>query len=251
VAKHEQPERAALITGANGGIGRALCEAFASAGYHVIATDQSDANCEHHAFIKFNLAAFASKPSAQLKFFNEVEAALGARQLNVCINNAAVQILGSLAELTQDEFTETLNVNLIAPLLLAKGLLPLLRKSAGSVINIGSIHANLTKPRFISYATSKSALAGLTRAMAVDLGGVVRVNCIQPAAIRTDMLDAGFKNNPSGLAQLNSYHPAGKIGEPSEIASLAVLLASCSLPFLSGAVIDINGAIGARLHDPD
>ena len=126
-----------------------------------------------------------------------------------------------------------------------------LKNSKGSIINIGSIHAKQTKSRFIAYATSKAALKGLTQAMAVDFGEHVRTNIIQPAAVSTEMLINGFNDNPEGLKKLESYHPSGFIGTPKDIAKLAVFLSKDESQFINGSSIDIDGAIGVRLHDPD
>lgn len=117
------------------------------------------------------------------------------------------------------------------------------------MINISSIYARLTKANFVAYASSKAALSGMTRAMAVDLGGRVRVNAIEPAAIVTDMLKAGFAGAPERFAQLQDCHPQGRIGSPEEVAALAAAIASGELRFLHGACIAMEGGSG-RLHDP-
>jgi NAD(P)-dependent dehydrogenase (short-subunit alcohol dehydrogenase family) len=98
-------------------------------------------------------------------------------------------------EIKLEDWNQTMNVNLTGPLMLSQFFLAKLHKSGGSIINIASIHHQLTKKRFIAYATSKSALIGLTKAMSVDLQGWVRVNAISPAAIDTPMLRAGFDND--------------------------------------------------------
>jgi NAD(P)-dependent dehydrogenase (short-subunit alcohol dehydrogenase family) len=89
-----------------------------------------------------------------------------------------------------------------------------------------------------------------TRAMAVDLGPAVRVNAIEPAAIATEMLKAGFGGKPQAFATLAQCHPAGRVGEPSEVAQLALALADQPLGFLSGSCVALDGGIGGVLHDP-
>jgi NAD(P)-dependent dehydrogenase (short-subunit alcohol dehydrogenase family) len=143
-----------------------------------------------------------------------------------------------------------MNVNLSAPFFLIQAFLPRLAASNGSVINVASVHAKLTKPGFIAYATSKAALVGLTRAMAVEIGSRVRVNAIAPAAIATPMLGAGFADAPHKLELLRAFHPVGAIGLPSQVADLAVYLTSNSSRFINGSVVEVDGGIGARLHDP-
>jgi NAD(P)-dependent dehydrogenase (short-subunit alcohol dehydrogenase family) len=90
----------------------------------------------------------------------------------------------------------------------------------------------------------------MTRAMAVDLGSRIRVNAIEPAAIETDMLKAGFTEQPEKFAELQACHPQGRIGKPEEVAALALSVASGELRFLHGACIGMDGGISGRLHDP-
>ena len=117
-------------------------------------------------------------------------------------------------------------------------------------MNIGSVHAQATKPGFVSYATSKAALHGLTKALAVDLGGAVRVCAIAPAAIATDMLEAGFEGRASEREQLDAFHPAGRIGKPQEVAKVVAFLLQREMAFLTGSILTLDGGILSRLHDP-
>ena len=251
--------RGAIITGANGGIGRALVAAFEGAGYRVVATDVQapaasgdDAEAsEPRPYAQIDLHRLCEDDDYRSAGVERLRSQLGGASLSVLINNAAVQILGNTADLTAADWRRSLNVNLTAPFLLSQAFLGDLEAAAGSVINIGSIHSRLTKRRFVAYATSKAALEGMTRALAVDLGGRVRINAIAPAAIATDMLEAGFDGRAAQRAELDRAHPVQRIGTPEEVARLAVFVASSEARFLSGAVVGLDGAIGARLHDPD
>ena len=239
-----------IITGSSGGIGKAMVSEFKVAGYFTIGIDRLKSSSAD-ANIECDLLEILNDEQSASDLFAQIRQALDTKPINVLVNNAALQILGSIEQTTISEFQTTINVNLAVPFLLSKMLFKHLKEAKGSIINIGSIHTKLTKPRFIAYATSKAALSGLTRAMAVDFGKEVRVNIIQPAAISTDMLVDGFKENPEGLKQLRSFHPGGSIGAPIEVAKLAVFLASEECAFINGASLDINGAIGSRLHDPE
>lgn len=244
---------AVLITGACGGIGMALCTSFRKAGYFTVATDvmaEGDvSDCDF--YIRADLGEMVVNESLGGRFVTEVNAALSGRELKGLINNAAVQKLAHLDELDLADFRSSLDINVTAPLLLSGLFLDKLTKARGGIVNIGSIHASLTKPAFISYATSKAALQGLTRALAVDLGKQVRVNAIQPAATDTEMLREGFAGNAAGLASLEKYHPANRLAMPEEIAATAIFLVSDVCGFMTGSVINVDGGIGARLHDPE
>ena len=245
-------QRTALITGANGDIGRALCAAFRGAGWRIIASDQDEtAGSSVDAYHEMELARLCRDTAYRTEMLACLQAGLGNDGLHVLINNAATQIMAPVEQLTADDWHTTLDVNLIAPFLLTQVLLSELQKANGSVINIASIHAQLTKPRFTAYATSKAALVGLTQSLAVELGGRVRVNAICPAAITTSMLEAGFEGNPQGLVKLASYHPSGCIGTPEDVARAALFLAEADNSFLNGSVIGLDGGIASRLHDPD
>lgn len=242
--------KAVIITGASGAIGGALCKAFKDAGYRVIATDVA-AGAECDAFVKADLAAFATNERQRASIAAKLRKAVGRAKLTTLVNNAATQRLGATQEVTQEDWDGTLAVNLSAPFFLAQAFADDLAANRGSVVNIASIHATLTKPRFVAYATSKAALVGLSHAMAVDLGGRLRVNAISPAAIGTPMLHAGFNGDKKRLAALANHHPTRSIGTPAEVANLAVALAGDGMAFLTGAVISLDGAIGSRLHDPE
>lgn len=241
-----------LITGCNGGIGAALVSAFAAAGWTVIGVDRTEAKTAGAArkIITADIADFCGDEKKCAAFAGEVRAALGGKPLGALINNAATQILGGVGALTAEDFVRTMQVNAIAPFVLVKAFLADLEAAGGAVVNIGSVHAEATKPGFAAYATSKAALHGLTRALAVDLGPKVRVNTLAPAATATSMLKAGFDGNPAAFSALQDVHPLKRIAEPDEIARIAVFLASKDASFLTGATLYADGGILSRLHDP-
>ena len=241
---------AVIVTGAVGGIGRALRETFSAAGYHVIGTDRAARKASTAGFIELDLDQYARSARVRAETGKQFARAIGKRPLVCLVNNAAVQIVRPIERLTGNDWQKSLNVNVIAAFLLAQQLLERLEAAKGSVINIASIHATLTKPGFAAYATSKAALVGLTRSMAVELGNRVRVNAICPAAIDTEMLRAGFAGRDADFARLEAAHPVRRLGSPSEVASLTVMLASSKFRFISGGIFNVDGAIGARLHDP-
>ena len=242
-------KRSVLITGASGGIGRALCQGFKAAGWRVVATDHGPAKKLGDVYVQQDLVGLKSG-EIRRAFAAKVRAATRQAPLAAILNNAAIQQLNPTSAVQVDEWETSLTVNLVAPFLLVQEFLPELEKSKGAVINIASIHAGLTKPGFVVYATTKAALAGMTRALAIDLGPRVRVNAICPAAISTPMLEAGFEGRSKARKQLDEFHPAGRIGAPEEVARLAVFMASGEVGFLHGSCVGLDGGISGRLHDP-
>lgn len=245
--------RCVLVTGAAGGIGQALVRTFSESGHAVIGTDEvapaEDLPCEH--FIACELQKTVGDEAYAADVFSRVRKALDGRPLAGLVNNAAVQIIGPVEDLDRDAWRATLDVNLLAPFLWAQALLPELESARGCIVNISSIHARLTKRNFVAYATSKAALSGLTRAMAVDLGARVRINAIEPAAIGTPMLRAGFEGRADRYRQLEGCHPQERIGTPGEVARLALAMVAGDMHFLHGVCVGIDGGIAARLFDPD
>ena len=240
-----------LITGVAGGIGCALSNVFRQNNYHVIGTDII--TCDHvDAFVQADLAQLVNDANTRSLFSASVNSYLNDRALVGIINNAATQILGSVTETNIDDFQKSLSINLTAPLVLTQLFIQDLIKNEGAVVNIGSVHARVTKPGFVSYATTKGALLALTRSMAVDLApSGVRVNIVQPAATNTSMLREGFGENKEMLSRLESFHPLGRIATPEDVAKAALFLMSDDSNFMTGSALDLDGGVGVRLHDPE
>ena len=253
----KQPNCSLLITGAAGGIGTALVAHLSAEGWQVLATDRPEVCPDPGAdllpsvhWLSADLQALALGGDALDAFATQVEVITCTRPLTAIVHNAALQRLGSFAELTPADWQATLAVNLLAPVAINRRFLNDLIASRGSIVHISSIHSQLTKAGFTSYATSKAALSGLTRALSVEIGGQVRVNAIEPAAIRTPMLEAGFAEQPESLAQLESFHPSGLIGSPMDVARAVSYLIDPANSFLNGCVLELGGGIHSRLHDP-
>jgi len=246
-------KRWALITGAAGGIGKALVDSFVDAGYKVIAADITWESGQRNSdvfelFIDLEQLAFNPTRLSALK--DEVLTLTKGEGLSALVNNAAVQILGPTESVSPEEWKKTWDVNFHAPFFLIQTFLSSLIENKGAVVNISSIHASQTKGNFVGYASSKAALSSLTRNLAVDIGKKVRINAIEPAAVATEMLIEGFSKTPDKYEQLNRYHPQGRISKPLEVAELAVFLCSKKCEFIQGACIPVSGGIHGCLSDP-
>jgi NAD(P)-dependent dehydrogenase (short-subunit alcohol dehydrogenase family) len=242
--------KTALITGSSGAIGAALLSEFEAAGYAVIGIDVTPPATVSSSFMEADLELLVTEPGYRECVIQRIRQKLGGAKLDVLVNSAAKQQLGPFAHLSDSIWHTTLNTNLLAPIVLIRSFFEDLSSTRGCVLNITSIHGELTKPSFSAYGTSKAALCGLTKALAVECGSRFRVNAIAPAAIDTGMLRAGFAGSPAGFEQLGNFHPTGKIGSTSEVAALAVAMCSPKFEFLNGSVVTLDGGISSRLHDP-
>ncbi len=200
-----------------------------------------------HAFISVDLCRLVDDEVYADNAIHRVREVIGDQPLVALINNAAVQILGGVDSLSREDWRRSLGVNLVAPFFLAQAFLPDLERAQGNIVNISSIHARLTKRNFVAYATSKSALSGMTRSMALDLGARVRVNAIEPAAIDTQMLRAGLKDGGDSLEALGALHPQNRVGSPEEVGDCVVAIIQQLGKFVHGACIAIDGGIGGKL----
>lgn len=251
------PGRSVLVTGAAGGIGTSLVAHLAAEGWQVLATDRPevcpdavDNSLQSVHWLPADLQELAIGGNALDAFAAQLEVITRTKPMTAIVHNAALQRLGNFADLTSADWQATIAINVLAPVAINRRFLPDLIANRGSIVHISSIHSQLTKAGFTAYATSKAALSGLTRALSVEIGAQVRVNAIEPAAIRTPMLEAGFAEQPEGLAQLESFHPSGSIGSPMDVARAVSYLIDPANTFLNGCLLELGGGIHNRLHDP-
>lgn len=237
-------EHILILTGASRGIGHATVKRFSSAGWRVLTVSRQafsehcpwEGGAENHVQIDLSDRAALAAGVAELKD------RLDGRPLKALVNNAGVSPKGPDGErldtLTTDlaDWDTVFNVNFFAPLVLARGLFDQLTAAKGAVVNISSIVGSRVHPfAGAAYATSKAALAALTREMAADLGPHgVRVNAIAPGEIDTSILSPGTE-------VLVQTIPLRRLGRPEEVAALIYFLCSQPSAYINGAEIHING----------
>ena len=244
-ANNNHPRRTLLLTGASRGIGHATVKRFSAAGWRVITCSRHGCpeNCpwemgpEDH--IQVDLADAANTDAA----IAEIKNRLDDGELHALVNNAAISPkaeggarLGSL-DTARDVWTHVFQVNFFAPIMLARGLIEELKRAKGAVVNVTSIAGSRVHPfAGAAYATSKAALASLTREMASDFGRVgVRVNAIAPGEIDTAILSPGTDKI------VEEQIPMRRLGTPDEVADVIHFLCEKGASYVSGAEIQING----------
>lgn len=216
----------AIVTGGANGIGKAIAEEFRKNGANVIVIDK--ANGEHY------IADIANKKELE-KFVGYVSREYG--QVDFLINDA-LPIMKGINECTYEEFQYALSVGVTASFYLTKLLMPLFAKGA-SIVNISSSRDRMSQPQTESYTAAKGGIAALTHALAVSLAGKVRVNSISPGWI-----DTAYREYEGADAY---QQPAGRVGNPMDIANMVMFLCSEKAGFITGENICIDGGMTKQM----
>jgi NAD(P)-dependent dehydrogenase (short-subunit alcohol dehydrogenase family) len=238
-----RPRRTLLLTGASRGIGHATVKRFSAAGWRVITCSRHPfpENCPWEAGPEDHIQVDLADPENTEAAIAETKRRLNG-ELDALVNNAAIspkaaagKRLGAI-ETAREVWHHVFEVNFFAPIMLARGLLEELKAAKGSVVNVTSIAGSRVHPfAGAAYATSKAALAALTREMATDFGPFgIRVNAIAPGEIDTAMLSPGTE-------KIVEHIPMRRLGTPDEVAKIIYVLCTETSSYVNGAEIHING----------
>jgi 2-keto-3-deoxy-L-fuconate dehydrogenase len=235
--------RVALITGGASGIGAATCRVFASAGAKVIIADFDRQSAEHLAM---------ELPSSEVRVCDitdeqavkEMFERIG--KLDILVNNAGIGLVGSIDETSRGDFEKLMRVNVEGTFLVTRSALPLLVESHGAIVNIGSVAGLVGVKRRFAYCATKGAVIAMTRQLAVDYPKQIRVNCICPGTVDTPFVEAYLEKyhkheKETVRAELENRQPIGRLGQATEIAHMALYLASPAADFINGSVMTIDG----------
>jgi len=214
--------RVALVTGASRGIGAAIAGAFEVAGAKVLTPSRAEMDMADPASIE--------------RYIGSVEGAI-----DVLVNNAGINILAGLDEIDSGMLNETLQVNLVAPIMLTKLVAEKMKANRyGRIVNISSIWSVVAKERRLAYAASKTAMSGVTRTLALELGRYgVLVNAIAPGYVNTELTSQN--NSPEQIRSISDNIPLGRLAEPAEIAEMAAFLCSGKNSYMTGQVLVVDG----------
>jgi len=241
----EGNRRTLVLTGASRGIGHATVKRFSSAGWRVITCSRHPfpEDCPWEAGPEDHVVIDLADAAALDEGIGEIRRRLTDGMLQALVNNAGISPKGAdgsrLTSIDTDLATwqQVFQVNLFAPIMLARGLIDELKHGQASVVNVTSIVGSRVHPfAGTAYATSKAALAALTREMAADFGPHgIRVNAIAPGEIKTDIL------SPETETRLAPSIPMHRLGTPEEVAKVIYFLCSEQASYMNGAELHING----------
>lgn len=248
--------KVAVITGAGSGIGRACAIEFAKAGATVVVADINLQGAEEtvQQIIASGGNAMAiktdvSQPESVIKM---VELTIKTySKIDTLVNDAAIQINKTIEHTTFLEWNQQLSINVGGIFLCSKYFLPYLRETKGSIVNMSSVNGYFVEPMCAGYCTTKAAIIGLTKAMAIDHGNEgIRVNCICPGYIDAGLAEGYFQSQPDPIKareEAGKLHALWRIGRPEEVGRVAVFLASDDASFMTGASIAVDGGFGSGL----
>lgn len=233
--------RTVLINGGSRGIGRQLVLDFAERGYKVAFTYKNSGEAAKELSELTGALAICADSALEADVISAVEYTereLG--EIDILINNAAYSSYSLLQDITLSEWNKTLAINLTAPFLYSKAVIPsMVRRHFGRIINISSMWGVVGSSLEAHYSASKAGLIGLTKALAKELGpSGITVNAVAPGVIRTDMNSALDENTVSSLVDDT---PVSRLGEPSDVSAAVLFLAGDEASFVTGEVMNVSG----------
>ena len=245
--------KVALVTGAYRGLGFAIARGLADAGATVVLNGRKTeplsaaAKTLTDAGLKASTALFDVTDAAAIKGgIDGIEASYG--HLDIVVNNAGIQRRGPLVEFSKFDWDAIVATNLTAPFLVSQAALPgMIARGSGKFIHIASLMSDLARPTVVPYTAAKGGVRQLTRGMAVELAPHnIQVNAISPGYFATEM-NRALIDNAEFDAWVKKRTPAGRWGQPEEIAGLAVFLSSSAADYITGQLITIDGGMSVSL----
>jgi len=234
-----------LITGGGSGLGFSIARAFVEQGAKAIisgrrkdllekACSELGGNC---SFFQNDLSKLDKIPA----FIENIESGEG--PIDILVNNAGVHMKKDMLDVSDSEYESIIRINQQAVFTLSREVAKFMKqRQMGSIIMISSMASQYGLPKVIAYTASKSAVEGMTRAMAVELSEFgIRVNCIAPGFISTEMSAKALDGDPERKARVLERTPLHRLGEPADIANAAVFLASEAASFINGVVLPVDG----------
>lgn len=242
--------KTAVVTGGGKGLGFAIAKALIQQGAKVVITGRDEIQLKNSSktlgdacnYQTFDLNILENIPT----FVEDIENTFGV--IDILVNNAGINMKKKLEDVTDQDYTAVIRINQQAVFALSREFSKrMILRNSGNIIMISSMASQYGIPKVIAYTASKAAVEGMTKAMAVELSPYgVRVNCIAPGFIETDMSTKALNNDPERKQKVLSRTPMGYLGKPHDIGNAAAFLASNAASYITGIVLPVDGgnAIG-------
>ena len=241
----DHKKKLAIVTGGGSGIGFAIATKFVESNFTTIIVGRDE---DKLAVAKEKLGDLCVAINCDLSDLNAIPKLVDQimntyGHIDVLVNNAGINLKKDFTEVTNEEFQKILLTNVTAVFALSREVVKcMLEKGSGSIINISSMASQYGIPKVIAYTASKAAIEGMTKAMAVELSPKgIRVNCIAPGFIATDMSAKALNNDPERKQKVMSRTPMGYLGDPADIANAALYLANGEAKYVTGVVLPVDG----------
>jgi NAD(P)-dependent dehydrogenase (short-subunit alcohol dehydrogenase family) len=235
--------RIALVTGGASGIGLEVSRALTRAGASVVIADVERELAERVARDLPNSRVRELDVTDETQV-NAVVGTLG--RLDILVNSAGIGLVGGIEETAADDFRRLMRVNVEGTYLVTKAAMPHLLASKGAVVNIGSVAGLVAVKRRFAYCATKGAVVAMSRQLAIDYAGRIRVNCVCPGTVETPFVEGYLEKfhkheKEKVRAELHARQPVGRMGRPEEVASMVLYLCSTEAEFVTGSVMTIDG----------
>ncbi|TWV89605.1 SDR family NAD(P)-dependent oxidoreductase [Chitinophaga pinensis] len=244
-------KKLAIVTGGGSGIGFAIAAQFVQHDIYTVIVGRDEQKlrsaCEQLGSDSECYACDLSELGAIPVMIDKIIGRYG--HIDILVNNAGINMKKSFTEVTDEEFQSVLQTNVTAVFALSREVVKhqLEKKISGCIINISSMASQYGIPKVIAYTASKSAIEGMTKAMATELSPFgIRINCIAPGFIATDMSAKALDADPERKSKALGRTPLGYLGQPADIGAAALFLASEAAQYITGVVLPVDGgnAIG-------
>lgn len=240
-----QSKKLAIVTGGGSGIGLATTKIFIENGIQTVIIGRDENKLKEASSSLGDLCAYRvydlSDTTGLPELISEIVATFGVP--DILVNNAGINMKKPFIEVTDDDFKSIIQTNLNAVFSITREVVKaMLPKASGSIINISSMSSQYGIPYVIAYTATKSAIEGMTRAMATELSPMgIRVNCVAPGFIATAMSAKALNSDPQRMNKVMSRTPMGKLGEPKDVAESILYLASDAAKYVTGVILPVDG----------
>jgi NAD(P)-dependent dehydrogenase (short-subunit alcohol dehydrogenase family) len=238
-------KRVAIVTGGAAGLGLAITRKLVAEQITTVMIGRNEKNLREAAAELGSLCSYKVLDLQQITAIpacvKEITAEFG--QIDILVNNAGINHKKPFLEVTDDEFLHVIQTNVLSVFAISREVAKVMNSAgSGSIVNISSMAAQYGIPKVIAYTAAKSAIEGMTKAMAVELSPLgIRINCVAPGFIKTDMSSKALDNDPERKNKVLSRTPMGYMGLPEDIADAVYYLSSESAKYVTGVIIPVDG----------
>ena len=238
-------QKIAIVTGGATGLGYAIAEKFVTNNIRTIIISRNEEKLKNAQNALGDLCTYYSFDLTNLSQIPELINRITERygKIDILINNAGINMKKPFTEVTDEDFQQIIFTNLTAVFSLSREVVKtMLPRQQGCIVNISSMAAQYGIPKVIAYTAAKTAIEGMTKAMAVELSPQgIRINCVAPGFIATDMSAKALNNDPERKNKVLSRTPMGKLGAPADVAEAVYYYATDGAKYVTGTILPVDG----------